>query len=223
MGLDKDDTIVKRRMAQKMQFLAEDVAAAREPTNAELKDWYEKNRDKFQQPPRVSFRHLYFSPDRRGARARDDAASALAQARRAARGLEARGLARRSFHVPGVLPRARPGISGQGVRAALRARRPEASARLVAGTRRIRLRLASRLRRHARPRPHPALRGDRSRREDARGSPSRRPPPWEKAYKDMRAKYTVLLPAPPDAQTSARVAAPPRRKEIPSSSGEGPR
>jgi len=31
LGLDKDDTIVKRRMAQKMQFLAEDVAAAREP------------------------------------------------------------------------------------------------------------------------------------------------------------------------------------------------
>ena len=31
MGLDKDDTIVKRRMAQKMQFLAEDVAAAHEP------------------------------------------------------------------------------------------------------------------------------------------------------------------------------------------------
>ena len=28
MGLDKDDEIVKRRMAQKMQFLAEDVAAA---------------------------------------------------------------------------------------------------------------------------------------------------------------------------------------------------
>ncbi|HMK29588.1 MAG TPA: hypothetical protein VK473_07890, partial [Terriglobales bacterium] len=36
MGLDKSDTIVKRRMAQKMQFLAEDVAAAREPTTAEL-------------------------------------------------------------------------------------------------------------------------------------------------------------------------------------------
>ena len=37
MGLDKDDEIVKRRMAQKMQFLAEDVAAAREPTTAELR------------------------------------------------------------------------------------------------------------------------------------------------------------------------------------------
>ena len=66
-------------MAQKMQFLAEDVAAAREPTSAELKAWYEKNSASFAQPPRLSFRHLYFSPDRRGARARDDAAKALAE------------------------------------------------------------------------------------------------------------------------------------------------
>lgn len=79
MGLDKDDEIVKRRMAQKMQFLAEDVAAAREPTMAELRSWFEKNGAKFAQPPRLSFRHLYFSPDRRGPRARDDAQQALAK------------------------------------------------------------------------------------------------------------------------------------------------
>jgi hypothetical protein len=79
MGLDRDDEIVKRRMAQKMQFLAEDVAAAREPTSAELKTWFESNSGKFAQPPRLSFRHLYFSPDRRGARARDDAEQALAK------------------------------------------------------------------------------------------------------------------------------------------------
>lgn len=78
MGLDREDEIVKRRMAQKMRFLAEDVAAAREPTTAELRTWYEKNSASFAQPPRLSFRHLYFSPDRRGARARDDAAKALA-------------------------------------------------------------------------------------------------------------------------------------------------
>jgi peptidyl-prolyl cis-trans isomerase C len=77
MGLDRDDEIVKRRMAQKMQFLAEDVAAAREPTTPELKSWFEKNSAKFAQPPRLSFRHLYFSPDRRGARAQDDAQQAL--------------------------------------------------------------------------------------------------------------------------------------------------
>jgi parvulin-like peptidyl-prolyl isomerase len=79
MGLDKNDEIVKRRMAQKMQFLAEDVAAAREPTAAELKSWFEKNSAKFAQPPRLSLRHLYFSPDRRGNRARDDAQEALAK------------------------------------------------------------------------------------------------------------------------------------------------
>ena len=78
MGLDKDDEIVKRRMAQKMQFLAEDVAAAREPSADELNAWFDKNSAKFAQPSRLSLRHLYFSPDRRGAAARDDAAKALA-------------------------------------------------------------------------------------------------------------------------------------------------
>src|SRR6516162_1366668 len=53
LGLDKDDTIVKRRMAQKMQFLAEDVAAAREPTREELGAWFEVNRDHFALPPRI--------------------------------------------------------------------------------------------------------------------------------------------------------------------------
>jgi hypothetical protein len=79
MGLDKNDEIVNRRMAQKMQFLAEDVAAAREPTTEELKAWYAKNSDKFAMPTRVSFRHLYFSPDRRGKNAQADAAKALPQ------------------------------------------------------------------------------------------------------------------------------------------------
>jgi peptidyl-prolyl cis-trans isomerase C len=79
MGLDKDDTIVKRRMAQKMRFLAEDVAAARAPTRAELEAWYAQNAGKFALPGRINFRQIYFSPDRRGALARDDAVKALAQ------------------------------------------------------------------------------------------------------------------------------------------------
>ncbi len=79
MGLDKDDTIVKRRMAQKLQFLAEDVAAAHEPDRAELEAWYAKNADKFALPGRINFRQLYFSPDRRGERVREDAERALAK------------------------------------------------------------------------------------------------------------------------------------------------
>jgi peptidyl-prolyl cis-trans isomerase C len=77
LGIDKDDTIVKRRMAQKMQFLAEDVAAAHEPSTADLKAWFEKNTSKFALPSRYSFRHLYFSPDKRGKNTQDDAAKAL--------------------------------------------------------------------------------------------------------------------------------------------------
>ncbi|MCB1688175.1 MAG: peptidyl-prolyl cis-trans isomerase [Halioglobus sp.] len=77
MGLDKDDTIVKRRMAQKMQFLAEDVAAAYEPDDAELEAWYAANADKFALPGRISFRQLYFSPDQRGQQAHSDAQAAL--------------------------------------------------------------------------------------------------------------------------------------------------
>jgi hypothetical protein len=79
LGLDKEDTIVRRRMAQKMQFLAEDVAAAREPTTDELRFWFTENSDLFAMPARLSFRHLYFSTDELGERAQNDAAEALAE------------------------------------------------------------------------------------------------------------------------------------------------
>jgi hypothetical protein len=77
MGLDKDDTIVKRRMAQKMEFLAEDVSTSHEPTAGELKAWFDQNTKMFQQPARITFRLLYFSPDRRGKSAWSDADAAL--------------------------------------------------------------------------------------------------------------------------------------------------
>ena len=73
LGLDQDDTIVRRRLAQKMEFLFEDVAALREPTSDEIRAWFADNSERFRLPARVTFRHLYFSPDRRGARAREDA------------------------------------------------------------------------------------------------------------------------------------------------------
>lgn len=51
LGLDKDDEIVKRRMAQKMQFLVEDIAAAREPATEDLKAWFAENTELFAMPP----------------------------------------------------------------------------------------------------------------------------------------------------------------------------
>lgn len=77
LGLDKGDTIVRRRLAQKMEFLAEDVSAIPEPSPEEIKSWFDGNKPRFALAPRVSFRHLYFSVDGRGARAGEAAAAAL--------------------------------------------------------------------------------------------------------------------------------------------------
>ncbi|HEY2046992.1 MAG TPA: peptidylprolyl isomerase [Candidatus Udaeobacter sp.] len=62
-----------------MEFLADDVSALRDPSLDELKRWYAKNGSQFSLPSRITFRHFYFSPDKRGAQARDAAASALAK------------------------------------------------------------------------------------------------------------------------------------------------
>ncbi|RWK39593.1 peptidylprolyl isomerase [Mesorhizobium sp.] len=77
LGLDRNDEIIKRRLAQKMDFLAADIAALQEPTKPELVEWFAKNSERFALPSRASFRQLYFSPDKRGNAAREDALSAL--------------------------------------------------------------------------------------------------------------------------------------------------
>jgi hypothetical protein len=76
LGLDQNDEIIKRRLAQKMDFLTADIAALQEPDNAELRKWFAQHADRFAFPPRISFRHLYFTLDR-GPSARDAAVLAL--------------------------------------------------------------------------------------------------------------------------------------------------
>jgi peptidyl-prolyl cis-trans isomerase C len=77
LGLDKDDTIVKRRMAQKMEFISEDVASAHEPSAQELTAWFAKHSEQFALPGLVTFRHLFFGFDRRAQKAQSDADAAL--------------------------------------------------------------------------------------------------------------------------------------------------
>ena len=91
LGLDKDDTIVRRQLARKMEFLAEDVSKLQEPKPVELKTWFDKNAEQFAVPPRVSFRHVYFSPDHRGATVRVDAERGLKEL--AGKPIEAPGIA----------------------------------------------------------------------------------------------------------------------------------
>lgn len=77
LGLEKGDTIVRRRLAQKMDFVIEDVAALREPAPGEVEAWFARNLDQFASPPLVTFRHLYFASDKRGAGAQGQASKVL--------------------------------------------------------------------------------------------------------------------------------------------------
>ena len=65
LGLDVDDTIVRRRMVQKLTFLTEDIATTTPPTEAALRRWYEQHPSDFTQPERISFTHRFFSVDTR--------------------------------------------------------------------------------------------------------------------------------------------------------------
>jgi hypothetical protein len=83
LGLEQDDTIIRRRLAQKMEFLSEDLGTLAEPADAELRAFFDERQAEFAEPARVSFSHVYFSPDQRGTRANSDAELALVELRAA--------------------------------------------------------------------------------------------------------------------------------------------
>jgi hypothetical protein len=219
MGLDKDDTIVRRRMAQKMQFLAEDVATAREPTTAELKSWFDHNSAKFAQPSRFGFRHLYFSPDRRGARAREDAARALAQLGGQPEDAKLAASLGDQFMFQDYYRDRAPDFLGkefgpQFVQAVEQLAPGSWQGPIESGFGWHLIYLDTVI-----PGRIPAFEEVEP---DVRTAwlGEQKALAWEKAYKEMRARYTVLLPAPPDDGSTPPSA--PRGREIPASSSEAP-
>ncbi len=66
MGLGDDDTIIRRRLAQKMRFMIEDVDPPKQPDEATLETWFNANVNKFVKPETRSFSHIYFSPEKHG-------------------------------------------------------------------------------------------------------------------------------------------------------------
>jgi hypothetical protein len=77
MGLDRDDVVIRRRLAQKFQFLSEDLAETHAPTDTELERYMASHRERYVAPARLTFLQLFFNPARRGPRAQPDAARAL--------------------------------------------------------------------------------------------------------------------------------------------------
>ena len=219
MGLDKDDTIVKRRMAQKVQFLAEDVATAHEPSTAELKAWFEKNSSKFALPSRYSFRHMYFSPDKRGTNAHEDAAQALARiAGQPENSTLSRSVADRFMFQDYYSDRTPSAIAkefGPQFAVALEKLQPGSwQGPIESGFGWHLVFVDSVI-----PDRIPAFEEVESEVKTA-WLGEQKAQAREKAYQSLRSKYTVLVPAPPDKQTASASALPPKQ-EIPTTSGEG--
>ncbi len=78
MGLDENDTIVRRRLAQKLEFLVADTSRLAEPTEDDLKKFYAANPERFHTDALVSFTQIFFSREKR-ADAEADARTALVQ------------------------------------------------------------------------------------------------------------------------------------------------
>jgi hypothetical protein len=84
-GLDRDDVIIRRRVRQKMEFLAEDMTAA-EPSEEQLSAYLASHPERFRTEGRLTFHHVFLSAARRGRAIENDAkeiATALASARAA--------------------------------------------------------------------------------------------------------------------------------------------
>jgi hypothetical protein len=220
LGLDKDDTIVKRRLAQKMQFLAEDVAAAHPPSTEELKAWFEKNKEQFALPGRYSFRHLYFSPDKRGKNAEKDAAKALVKiAGESEDSKRASSVADRFMFQDYYADRKPEAIAKEfGPQFAVSLEKLEVGGwrgpvesgygwHLVFVTTVIPGRIPAF--EEIEPDVRTAWLGEQKREA------------WEKAYAEMRAKYTVLLPVPP-SEEAEQTSAPPPKQQIPTSPDAAP-
>jgi hypothetical protein len=79
LGLDKDDSIVRRRMQQKLEFMAGDAGALASPTDRDLQAWLDRHPEKFRVEPGVAFSQIYFRPGRQGENAQAAASRTLAQ------------------------------------------------------------------------------------------------------------------------------------------------
>lgn len=72
LGLDQDDTTIRRHLRQKLEFLTDEMGSVA-PTDEQLQSYLEEHPEKFRLLPRYRLKHIFFSVDRRGAAADTEA------------------------------------------------------------------------------------------------------------------------------------------------------
>ncbi len=66
LGLERDDIVVKRRVRQKIEMIAEEDASTRAPTDADLSAYLAANRARFAQPAIVTFEQVFIGESASG-------------------------------------------------------------------------------------------------------------------------------------------------------------
>lgn len=79
LGLDKDDSVIRRRLRQKLEFVSDDIAAQTEPTDSDLISYVKAHPESFRIEPRFTFSQVYLDPGKHGKNLARDAARLLAR------------------------------------------------------------------------------------------------------------------------------------------------
>jgi hypothetical protein len=66
LGLDRDDTVIRRRMQQKMEFLTEPADEFLRADDVTLEALLDANKAEFRVEPRIAFRQVFLNPDKPG-------------------------------------------------------------------------------------------------------------------------------------------------------------
>src|SRR5690349_21627106 len=66
LGLERDDIVVKRRVRQKIEMIAEEDASTRAPSDAELSAYLAANQARFVQPAILSFEQVFIGQSTSG-------------------------------------------------------------------------------------------------------------------------------------------------------------
>jgi hypothetical protein len=77
LGLDQDDTVIRRRLRQKTEFLIAAEVEAQAPSEADLQAYLAAHPEKFETARRIGFEQVYLSPRERGDRTATDAQTML--------------------------------------------------------------------------------------------------------------------------------------------------
>jgi hypothetical protein len=81
MGLNEGDTIIRRRMRQKLELLTDEIVSFAQPADADLQQYLLEHPESFRLEPNMDLRQVYFSLDKRGGEADAYALETLEQLR----------------------------------------------------------------------------------------------------------------------------------------------